>query len=215
MYNLGILASSQHGPAGGGASVEFITSSTSIGTSGTEPAHNAGDLIILFAATGYGDAINNPSGYTTISNYLLGSTWKLRTLLSYKIGTGTPVNNTMNYAGTVCYAVFRNASSTVQWIKNSGTVNIATSAAITPDNSNGMFVIFAGQHKDRGNPVNPVSGLTTIWNVAGGSGSNREDNDAQYDTTLTTAALEIPSKNISASSSTRPFIAYSVIINPT
>lgn len=213
MFNLGILSSSQHGPTLG-AGVEFITSSTSIGTSGTEPAHNAGDLIILFAATGYGDAINNPSGYTQLDHHIQGSTWKLTTMLSYKVGTGTPVNNSMNWAGTVCYAVFRNASTTVQWLRTATAASLATSPAITPDNSNGLFLLLLGQHKDRGNPINPVSGLTTIWNVAGGSGSNREDNDAQYDTILTTSGLEIPSKTVSAASASRPFNAYSIIINP-
>lgn len=213
MFNLGILSASQHGPTGAGA-VEFITSKTGIGMSLLEPAHNPGDLIILFAATGWGDSINNPNGYTTLNNLRQGSFAKLTTLLSYKVGTGTPVSNTMNFAGTIGYIVLRGASSNIDWLRTFGTANTATSPAITPSSTGGIYLNLLSQHKDRNNPINPTSGLTTIWNFAGSSGSNREDNDAQRDLVLTTTGLQIPSYNMSPSSSARPFAAYSLIINP-
>jgi len=214
MFNLGIVSSSQHKPSGG-VPVEYIGFSATVGASGTEPTHNAGDLILCFSASGHGNSIVTPTGYTLIKSSTVGGTWKLSTVLSYKIGTGTPVNNTMDFAGTVCYAVFRNASTTVQWLLNQSTVSTATSPAITPTVDNGMFLIFQAQHKDRGNPINPATGMTTIWNIAGSSGSNRGDNDGMRDTTLTTNGLLIPSKTTSQLSSTRIFMCYSIVVNPT
>lgn len=87
------------------SSRSFVGAAQASGTTITLPAHQAGDIIVMWAVSG-GDTITRPSGWTGTS--AVGGTKPGRGVLAYKIAaSSSEVSGTWSSAKALMVAVYR------------------------------------------------------------------------------------------------------------
>jgi len=224
MFNLGIVASSQHAPAAGGGGVEFIASNTEVSQgNGSEPAHTNGDVLYFMGIRRDRDAtpsIALPSGYTNIVDGESGiGSHAIGYRFAYKIGNGTPASFTNLSIGEAIYSfmAFRNASTspTYDFAIDDGNGLVMEAPSITGIADGGLRLLLSG---NRAGTIGDVTHtLTTMWDVtAEGTNAWKCDADGQRSTVVVNDAEVYPAVELlpGTGSSTKTWVAFQVIINP-
>ena len=155
------------------STITYIAQATSNTTSVTLPAHNVGDLLVMFAYRSSSNAVPTvPAGWTTIN---ASGSANNSSALAYRIATGADTATGWSNATQLVVQVYRGVS-TISPIGNAGTPQFAngkivTYPAITLSVTDGTSWVIgsAGAANNSSNVQNPPTGMVMRANIIGTS----------------------------------------------
>lgn len=145
------------------STITFVASNASAGTSITIPAHNVGDLLIVFAyRDGNASAPTVPAGWTTISTS--GGANANSSALAYRVATGSDSGAGWSNATELIVHVYRGQNASPIGADNrqagSGTTVAYPSLTLNVNNGSSWVIGFAGHRSTNTNLQNSPALMT-------------------------------------------------------